>query len=380
MSAVIPSVHYTFDVGQQEWRALGRPSIPFLAGREGLVPGKYVPGPSTAGLLNADADFIQVYPSSSANNFININNEFMSQFSITNGKVMNFEFWGRVRPQITGIEFHNCIFRGPDPTNLSSQQGAIQCYGSNPPLFKMYDCLIDPAGWPNFGTARNGWANNWIGGIHGGNLEMYRCEIKNCQDAVDYLGPTGSEAAANAAHGWFIGNWWHKSSYNGTPWTDSGAPSDQQPHCDGFQTSHGKNIILRGNMIGGTRVPSGYATWPGGYQAGDDFWNAGLMLKQEVNDSPIYRIENVLIEDNIIAGGNATINHAYGSNRPSAFIGSTIIRRNKIYTRGSDWGNLSPFGTGGAGYYIIRSVPFASMYQDNVIYETGAPAPIQNGA
>ena len=389
---------YWYDSTQTAWVAPGRPSLPAAPDRSQLVYGQYEAGPLNSGLVRPDATFAQFEQTDLVNNYININPTWCEQQGIdfTSGvaKIKDCEFWGRVRPQrVAGpwshveYDFENCLFRGGDPAGITAQQGCIQNYGSNPPRFRLYDCKIDPSARPNYGTARGGWGNNWLGGIHGGNFELYRPEISHCQDGIGILGPTGSlEAAQNARH-WIFGPYIHSNAYFGTPWTDPGAPSDQQPHCDGIQTSHGKNIKLIGGTIGGVRVPSDYAPWPipaGRVRQGKDPWNACLMLRQANYNNPIYDIENVEIRLNIFGGGTASINHYYDASRPNAFR-NTVVRDNRILRRGDDWGNLGPFGAGTSddrGFYIVRSPQFASIYQNanNTIYETGQLAPVANGS
>ena len=334
-------------------------------GLDDLLPavGQYVPGPTTTGPKWATT-YAQVYPSTPD-----------GPISITTpGVHEGSEYWGRVVPQVSGIIFRNCIFRGADPEVVTQGRSCIQSSGTNPPHWEAYDCRIDPSGWPNFGAAQQSRGNCYINGISGYNYKIERVEITNVNDGIQFVGPIGSLEIAQAASTEILGCWIHKGYYM-NPFPDF---SDQQPHADAFQFMTGKNLTIRGCMLGGVRAPAGYTVWPGGTNQGDDFWNSIFMMMQEVGADAMLKIENVIVEDNYIAGGIACFNWAYSADRPNQWE-SCIVRRNKLMTRAYNWGNLSPGQPTTTGIYgNLTQGQFLGQAYDNVIWETGAPAPGMN--
>lgn len=366
------------------WVAKGRELVTAAADRTGLVAGAYIPGPGTTGLINPGATFTDVYPSS-GDAAINIS---------TPGTRTNTRYFGRVviGQGVSGIKFDNCVFVGADPLAIeaggSGLRGCIQNYGTNPPHFEVTNSVFNPQIWATekgrSATSR-GFAS--VVGIHGGNFTMRWTEIVNCQDGINYLGPNANiPGAADDAFCLMEMNWLHRGYYINN-WY---GPDDGQPHCDGFQTNSGKNITLRGNLIGGQRDVTGYLVWPGGYNAGDDFWNACLMFKQEVFSESAY-IENVLVEKNWFGGGSASINQTAD---PEWTWASTVYRDNWILYRGSNWGQkMRGNGTGtpgvrvdtarAGGYYVLRPSLFAGQFINTRIWmpdgSDGGLAPISNG-
>lgn len=319
-------------------------------------------------------------------------------------------FWG-IEKWNTTATYRNCIFAGPAPdtwpesTPGNPSYGCTQNYGTGPVMAEMYDCLYDPSLWL---TARApGGAqpklNRYNIGHHGGNVRLYRCEIKNVSDGINFIGPNGSAAAANAGEFLMQQCFLHKALYGNNLYP----PNDGQPHCDGFQTNYGKNITLRGNVIGGARDKTGYLIWPGGYNSGDDFWNTAIILKQEAapdrgtagTAEEIGAIENVLIEGNWLTGGNATVNQTTVGAYPSSWQ-NVVIRNNRFGRRLPGWeqkmapskdasGNYIPYSTAvrndspaapNYGYYIIRPSVYSSFYSGNVMEDDGSAVPFTNGS
>lgn len=303
----------------------------------------------------------------------------------TPGVYYGIRYWAQVRISVPGVIFKECWFAGPDPDSYTSIEGAIRSFGANPPLYEVWDSIIDPSPWlQSFapGGARSS-LNRYSLGIHGGQFRLYRTEIVNVQDGINHIGPS-TEGPALVAETLMQQCWLHKGYYENNVYP----PSDGQPHADGFQFNYGRNITLRGNTIGGTRVASGYNVWPGGYNAGDDFWNAAIMMNQEVGVDETRRICNVLIEGNWLGGGTASINHYYDPARPNLWDDNCFVRDNKFLTRGSDWGQTMKgdgldqpgyTNTTGAGWYIMRNSKFASIYSGNINEQTGDPVSIVNG-
>lgn len=157
------------------------------------------------------------------------------------------------------------------------------------------------------------------------------------QDGVNYV-----------QNGWIVGtsqsfclieqSWIHKMYYM-NDW--DGEPNKHLTHNDVFQTNNGKNITIRWSMLGGNRVQSGYDRWPNGANEGDDAYSSILQLQQEVSDSQVNRVENLLVEENWVWGGTMGINCSFKSAYPSNTGSTWTIRNNRFYTRGANWSNCA---------------------------------------
>jgi hypothetical protein len=351
--------------------------------REDLVPGEWFPDeyPQFIG-PNSGVTLTDVYPPSGSQ-VITLTTAHANAFS---GWIEKVRLWGQVRVGVAGLKIRDFSIAGPDPSVVPLTGGIWGCfqnYGGITRHTTFKDGIIDPGQWWGIG-GRVG--NPQIVGIHGGDSEWLRCEIVNCQDGVNFLGPTSSLAVAQAAFFTMESCWLHKGFYT----NDWYGPSDGQPHCDGFQTNYGKNITIRGCTIGGQRDVTGYLVWPGGSNTGDDYWNAAIMIKQESSNSDIHRIENFLIEKCKLGGGTATINFSYNPTYPNTYA-STTIRDNVFLNRGSTWGyKMSGDGNGThtghrtdttttGGYYILRGTQLQATFSNNRNYTTGALVPLTNG-
>lgn len=338
--------------------------------RAALVRGAYIPGPTTTGPLPHITSFTQLTG---------------TQTLADNNIVLDgYEIWGQVLPRVISGNtpiLRNCILRGKPPAQYSTGlDGVIKAYGNGYGHITLENCIIDPMGWfdvKGYDPTQMIHLRNTTA-IHGSDYDMHWCEVTNVQDGLNIVGHTPRTSGGDPNERWLEvdRSWIHKGYYM-NPWS---AVGDGQPHCDAIQTNTGKNLTFWGNMLGGQRNMTGYQTWPGGYNSGDDFWNAGIMLQQEVNANYANLIENVRIEDNVIGGGTASLNH---SNKYSNPWTGLSIRRNRFLQRSSNWGQTLNNGNPtnqGAGYYILRPSIFADRYSQNTILETGANAPITNGA
>ena len=348
------------------------------ANRDGLIAGIHKPDASNTGPYTVSS-WAEQDPSTGTSITIS-----------TPGTYYGKRYWGTVKvtaPDNT-VFFRECWFAGPHPTSPTGDlTSCIQTFGSSPKKFEVWDSILDPSVWQSIRGVSPDFQTAYICGIHGGNIRVYRTEITNVQDGWNWIGPSATPAA-DLQQTTLQQCWIHKGYYV-NDWYDARAP-DGQPHCDAFQTNYGRNLLIKGNTLGGVRNITGYNIWPGGYNSGDDFWNAGLQLSQEVDDNDLHRIRNVTIEQNWIGGGTSSINHARDPDNPGAWTENCFIRDNKFLTRGSDWGvkmKGDGFGLPGydnttspaSGYYIIRHSSFAGMYSNNTTEETGAPVPIVNG-
>lgn len=354
--------------------------------RLGLRPGVDKPGPTTTGPFTVTS-FTERYPSG-------------SNYHVTYsrpGVYYGHRIWGQVRVTVPGVTLREAVICGPDPRNYNSgDPGCVRNYGVNPPKITIEDSRIDPGMWVGVGGRTLRELPGSLTGIHGGMVDLYRSEVTHVHDGWNFIGPNGdngSSVGMTAVRGQSHlsqQNWYHGGLYR----NDHYGPSDGQPHCDGIQTNYGRNLTSRGDLIGGHRDMVGYRTWPGGYNSGDDYFNAALMLGQErglyngvLQYVPaVHELRNIIIEDGWIEGGAAGINHAYKPSMPASWDGSAI-RRMKFRPRGVGWNNTlrgdgpgSPprvMGTGD-GWYIIRHLNYAHFYTANTLYD-GSPVRISRG-
>lgn len=366
MSTPIPGVTYTrthFDSAQ--WRAPGRAAL--SVGRDALVPGTYIPGVGTTGVI-AGTTLTPVEASASGNILL----------TEAGRTYENMEFWGQVQFRAPGITLRNCAIRGRNPDTLTENTGCIKSFDTTCYHATLIDCTIDMTPWVDERGASK--MSGLTFGIHGGNLELYRCEITGVQDGWNFVGHTLMAGASSFADMFTVieASWIHGMYFE----NDFPGTSDKRFHSDCFQFNTGKNIDIRYNLIGGHRDMTGYRTWPNGYNSGDDAWNAAFMIKQELDASEASRIDNVRIHGNWIAGGTAGINHYFVASRPNAFA-TMEVTDNRFLQRGAGWGT-SASGPGtydsGNGWYVIRSSQIAATYSGNVIHETGTPVPITTGS
>lgn len=380
-----------------DWRPYGGAATPIDPDRTLIVRGAHIPVPDEVGPLPSYLTFTQVEGGST------------SVISLTQANAIydGCEFWGQVSFRAPGIRITNSILRGPQP-GLTIMPG-IKNYGAGFYHGILENCTINPYGWyeqrgyPLMTAA----AYQNRPGVHGGDVEMRWCHIKNVEDGFgwvqdDDLASDAGNTGYNNGAGWVTpagqrftildrcliedGSYVNGPGYQAKSFAQSGG----SPHSDAFQFNIGRNLWITGTKLGGPRTPSALQTW--GTDASNpaeskDFSNSALMIQQEgaVYDpsNPRY-VQNVLIEDSFVGGGNATINmnYKYGNN----LVGVTL-RRLKMYQRGANWGVFMDDGTltnqnGGYGYYLAKgSSPssLASTWSDITVLETGAALPFTNG-
>lgn len=358
--------------------------------RSALVPGEYLPNAATAGLLPGTSvyDLEPVYPNAQGN--VNI-----TVAQLYENKI----FWGETRMQATatagfpeGPVFRNCVFTGRDPYRYCDLDangnlvpgtqvgGNVAGCITSTKHYVLEDCLIDPAYWMDPLLVRPANADPvplrlwrkllaFSCGIRGGRVTSRRVEIRNVQDGFSHQSTMLSESDID-----FVlleGNWHHQSVYYAGP--DWWLTTDGT-HSDGFQTNLGPNVTIRGCRIGGATDLTGYTASGERYNSGDDFRNAGLMLKQEKTLTPLTEIKNFVLEKSFIqAGVGYCINHVFNTAAPAEWTNSFI--RDNYFVRRAD------------GKYIIRTPRFADKYSNNRIidlnpddtWEVGEAVPITNG-
>ena len=343
--------------------------------------------------------------------------------------VENMEIWGRVNVgSFTGVTVKNCIIhgtliRGVDTAHIIAQgddhRGATYIDNKLCGRPVTVPTTYTPVGGttsetlPNPGTINK--ANEWCGGLRGGNYTIRRCEITNVSDGLN-----------NVYNALIEGNWIHGAWFN--EWdvanaTTSGASqanshfypystgTTHYTHCDGIQFSVGKNITVRGNYIGGLHVPGAHNVTPSQapqIRTGDDFYNSCILIKQE-NDTKTVggvtstdtnkNLEFILIEKNWFYGAVCAINwptDAYTLAPTDATYKTVVFRSNK-FTRAS-WTSplyiLTPLVSGvpqvgdrTSGVTWTPTVtdpllvkPGAAGWTGNVFEDTGAAVTISQGA
>jgi hypothetical protein len=330
---------------------------PVTTTRDSLVPGTYKPNTSsTVGVLPGVAR-TPVYAASGA-----------TSITLAGGVYSNKTYWTQVK--ISGdATFNNCWFAGRDPNLITTLTGNLSNLGPSggaPPVATLIDCTVSQKPW-TVGTTERPLATTDVrtinpdsAGIHGGNIELYRTEITDVQDGINYTTGTGSHCLIEAC-------WIHRMYYQNAPWPN--APASGDTHSDGFQFNRGKDVEIRYSVIGGNRDLTGYnIPAPNAYNSGDDIDNAGFMVKQEVGSSSFDLVENVNIHHNWIYGCTSGLNHVYVAAKVNNFSTMQVVD-NKFGQRPSAWG----------GYYVLKSPSIAAVYARNTIEETGAPIPYSVG-
>jgi hypothetical protein len=325
------------------------------AEREALVLGDYIPNETNTGLLPGWTISMleRVLPTSG------------NHVSLAPGLYENKIFWCEVRIAYgtAPVIFRNCVFAGPNPDAIGDATGGgqlgrdggqgLRCWGSTIFQWEMYDSKIDPSVWfdasnnpPDGACSGNmSYKLRHIIGIAGGSGTVRRCEITNVGDGIGII--QTAENDADVSFYTIEGNWIHKMIF----YKGAGHHQPEGTHADGIQFHTGRNITIRGNRIGGAYSPDGYAQDPS-YNLGDDIYNAGIMLQQEVSSDNNHRLENILIEKNLFEGGRPggyNINHSYKFTTNHA---TTRIRDNKFILR-------SPT------HYVIRPSAWANRYINN---------------
>ena len=344
------------------------------AQRNALVYGQYKPDATNTGPVPEVTLTQHGTPSTSTDFVVTANNQI----------VENLEIWGSVNLQkFTNVLIRNCIIHG----TLNRGVGTSHVYGSNNDLRGA--TITDTAfvgrpvtvpasynGVPNPDAGNVNLANEWVGGIGGANFTVLRTEMRNVSDAIGLNSQLGNVTAkGNWIHDGWMNEW---TAAQGTP---SGGPARYYPyassssyytHVDGVQFHRGKHYTFVGNRIGGRRVVGKHHATPSQktqINSGDDMYNAAMMIKQEVDNTPANKLEHITIDRNWFEGGASTINMPYG--RDNRF--ETLYFTNNRFTR-STWG---------AQWYILlgrdpTGTPIGN-FSNNVFEDDGSPVPITRG-
>lgn len=302
--------------------------------RRQLVPGTYIPSRASTGRISGSPPLVKIESDIKAT---------------SDGQVFaDLELWGSIDlGEYRNVVVRNCIIRGTAATGRDTS--FIHGNGDDNRGLVIEDSVLAGRG------------NVWCSGMRGGNYTIRRTELTWIPDGLCLTSPLGNVTAE--------GCWIHNGMYK--EWTavtpNMPAAGSFYTHTDGVQFHRGKNYVLRGNMIGGARVPAAHHTAGASVaiNSADDMYNSCLMIKQEVDASAANKIENVLVENNWLMGGVASINICSG--RGNDF--STTIIQNNRFVR-STWGKQ---------YYILRS-PGIGQFSNNVFDDDLTPVPISRGA
>jgi hypothetical protein len=344
------------------------------AQRNALVYGAYKPSADTVGPV-PEVTLTQFgTPSTSTDVVVTANNQV----------VENLEIWGRVNVgSFTGVTIRNCIIhgtllRGVNTAHVIGQGGDLRgatiidsaLVGRPVTVPASYNGVANP----DAGNVNS--ANEWCGGVIGGNYTVLRTEIRNTSDGLSLNSQIGQVTAKGSwiHDGWF--NEWtleqHSPSSGTARYYPYSAGTIHYTHVDGIQFHRGRNYTFVGNVVGGTRVPGDHNVTPSektAINSGSDMYNGALMIKQEVDATDANKIENVLIDRNWFEGGAATINITWGNGN---HFESVTISNNKF-----------PRSTWGTQYYILRSRDDAGVgvgnFSNNTFEDNGAPVTISNG-
>ncbi len=342
----------------------GAAPTPYVNPRNSLTIGQYNPRDTTI------ANHGKVYGTLEQDPLAPARVPFQGDFTCTSNNqiVENLEIFGSINTRaFTNVTVRNCTVYGPPST--SSWWGTLRgpIYSSSS---QMNGLLVEDT--------------------------LRRVEISNHQDGPSFTSTTGNVTIE--------GSYLHDALFSefSQAQVDSGehpAGGSNYTHCDGLQWHVGKNYLIRGNFIGGVREPwDHHIGREAEINSGDDWYNAALMIKQEVSNAEANFIDNVIIENNWLWGGASTVNitspgaSASGpknymvpkdaaDGRP-ARVG-VIIRNNtflrstwedKLKTRLNSDGNImEPSGQA----YVLRDLNMG-VFQNNT-FPDGVAVPIRSG-
>lgn len=328
-----------------------------------------------------------------------------------------YEIWGRVENAgMVNVKFTNSILHGE--LKRGSLTAAVHSNGDNHRGLILDHCLIESRA--KLGTDTTGaWgpvgrqlSNEWCGMMRGGNFTMTYCEAREWSDfyaATGYgLGTNASDGTQNYGINVSIDhNWWHSGWF--MDWTaaeGSNARSDGGPisgyypaapsnatqsnlytHCDGVQHSRGKNFYMGYSCVGGLPTSFDYThnvtpSQVNQVNACDDIYNSNFLIKQEVaGKGPL--LENITYEYNLFGGGRGGINIVTSSDAiiatnnaagaPNNFP-TIFVQHNRFMRRVNA---SQPYMLNGTTYQATYGA--LGNYVDNVMDDTGLPAPISSG-
>jgi hypothetical protein len=394
-------------------------SIYAAASARSTAYGTYQPGATTTG-PNAGVTLVSVggTPPTFDSSGVCTNVGTSSDYTATsNGQVISgLEVWGRINlGSFTGVTIRDCIIHGTLVRGVDTAH--IIANGDNLGGATIIDSKIagrpvivpatyTPAGGstsetlPNPGFVNS--ANEWCGGIRGGNYTIQRCEITNVSDGLN--NPYNCLIEGNWIHGAWFNEW---DVPNATTSGSSQANSHFYPystgtthytHADGIQFSLKKDVTIRGNFIGGLHVVGAHNAFPSQapqIRTGDDFYNSCILMKQESTSSQPNYLDNILVENNWFYGAVCAIN--WPSDAYTGRTYPTVVFRNNRFLRAS-WagpfyvltpvsGGVPTLGdhTAGVSWPLVIPDPLVTVpgsvgWTGNVFDDTNTPVTISPGA
>lgn len=369
--------------------------------------GAYKPGDTTTG-PNAGVTLTQFGSPTTSTDFM---------VTASGQTIQNLEVWGRVNlgaysnVVVKDCIIHGTLIRGIDTAHVIANgddlRGAtiIDSKLCGRPV--TVPATYTPPGGTSTETLPNpgfvNKANEWCGGIRGGNYTIQRCEIVNVSDGLNNI------YNALVEGNWLHGGWYNEWDIaNGTLSGSSQANSRFYPysagtahytHVDGIQFSIKKNVTVRGNYIGGVHVPGAHNATPSQVdqiRQGDDFYNSCIIMKQESTSVQANYLDYDLIEKNWFLGAVAAINWPSdiytGRNYP------TVVFRDNRFPRAT-WaapvyyilapqsGGVPKVGDLTAGVTWTPTIPDPRLvapgapgWTGNVFDDTNTPVTISPGA
>jgi hypothetical protein len=272
------------------------------------------------------------------------------------------DIYGRViiTSTATNVIIRNCIVRGPGGLDKWSSGFTAVITGSTSSLKGAWieDTRIDCTGREN----------PWVDAIRESDVTLRRVEITRVIDGLSGVTRVGKVDMQ--------GCWLHNGAYFEWVKGTVGWPgqSDARSHGDAVQIQRGSGYIIKYNTIGGFRNPGPYHSAPyttvdaemvAWKDAGEDFENSCLMIKQEQSTLPEDRIGTVDYSYNLLSGGASGANLSY--DRENTLPGLTLV------------GNRFKRSTWGTQIYIIKDTAITATISGNVYEDTGLPVPISKG-
>ncbi|CAN5148383.1 hypothetical protein BH11MYX1_BH11MYX1_36670 [soil metagenome] len=220
------------------------------AQRDALVYGAYKPSAATVGPV-PEVTLEQFGTPATSTDFV---------ITANNQVVQNLEIWGRVNiGTFTGVTIKNCIIHGTllhgtDTSHVIAQGDNLRgatirdsaLVGRRVTMPASYNGVANPdAGKINL-------ANEWSGGIRGGNYTMLRTEIRNTPDGLSLTAQIGHVTAKGC---WIHDGWFNEwTPAQATPSSGGSAHfcpystgTEHYTHVDGIQFHRGKTYRFIGN-------------------------------------------------------------------------------------------------------------------------------------
>lgn len=339
----------------------------------------WIPTPENTGLIDKDefapygsGEWIEVLPG--ADGWIRLKNDVFHE-----GK----RFWGPVKFDSHDVKGSQCVFTGRDPLATIGGNVCIQNYGSDPKRFGFTDSLVDPHLWLSVrGYERNPAKPTSLHGLHGGNSNLNRVEMRHVEDGLQGVGRSSGDPTQQKNVWTCV--WVHAHEYRAAV---PGLPDDSRTHPDSVQIVYGRNWEFNNCTFGGERDTKGYLTWEGAYNSGDDPQLNCVLIQQHDGELADNRwVGNIKFSFCRFRGGLSTLTLAYSSTfrlqndlSTVSFEHGTVLRRKQGWGEAltgavkSDYtaGYVRVFSNGGLGHYaLVHDNIRATGFRDLVIEES----------